>query len=641
MQDNQNNNAEPNSAMSQELALQKSEEKYRSLVTNIPDVTWTTNSDGGTTFISPNVEKVYGFTPEEIYEQGSEVWFGRIHEDDIGKVKKAFGALIKNGETYDIEYRIKRKDGQWIWLYDRSVSTHKKKGVVYADGVFTDITERKKAEQNLRRSEEKFRDIFEKTVIGMYRTSPDGRILMANPALVRMLGYSSFEELAERNLEAEGYEPQYPRSEFKKRIERDGRVVAMESSWLRRDGTALLIIENARVVRDENGNTLYYEGTAEDITERIRAELALRESEEKYRTLVESAGESIATIDDNGHFLFMNMTGAKRVGGRPEDYVGKTMWEVFPKKIADRQMASVRQVIKTGEGINTITLTELQTQSRWYNTTIEPLRDSSGKVTAALVIARDIHEFKQAQEELARYREEMVRAEQLASLGTLSAMTAHQLTQPLTIIGLSLENSLADLEATTCPDTVREALKDSLAEVSNVTSIVNRFRNFARKASESSAWDVDLKAVAERIMKLLSESARRAGVTLRLKKMDKLPCIYSNEKELEQLFFALIENAIQAAEGKKNRRLTISGDVKNGRVELQFSDNCGGIAPENIEKIFEPFFTTKTQGARTGLGLCIVERIASRTGGKVRIENQPGKGSTFIVTLPIKSDRRS
>lgn len=641
MQDNQNNNAEPNSAMSQELALQKSEEKYRSLVTNIPDVTWTTNSDGGTTFISPNVEKVYGFTPEEIYEQGSEVWFGRIHEDDIGKVKKAFGALIKNGETYDIEYRIKRKDGQWIWLYDRSVSTHKKKGVVYADGVFTDITERKKAEQNLRRSEEKFRDIFEKTVIGMYRTSPDGRILMANPALVRMLGYSSFEELAERNLEAEGYEPQYPRSEFKKRIERDGRVVAMESSWLRRDGTALLIIENARVVRDENGNTLYYEGTAEDITERIRAELALRESEEKYRTLVESAGESIATIDDNGHFLFMNMTGAKRVGGRPEDYVGKTMWEVFPKKIADRQMASVRQVIKTGEGINTITLTELQTQSRWYNTTIEPLRDSSGKVTAALVIARDIHEFKQAQEELARYREEMVRAEQLASLGTLSAMTAHQLTQPLTIIGLSLENSLADLEATTCPDTVREALKDSLAEVSNVTSIVNRFRNFARKASESSAWDIDLKAVAERIMKLLSESARRAGVTLRLKKMDKLPCIYSNEKELEQLFFALIENAIQAAEGKKNRRLTISGDVKNGRVELQFSDNCGGIAPENIEKIFEPFFTTKTQGARTGLGLCIVERIASRTGGKVRIENQPGKGSTFIVTLPIKSDRRS
>lgn len=641
MQDNQNNNAEPNSAMSQELALQKSEEKYRSLVTNIPDVTWTTNSDGGTTFISPNVEKVYGFTPEEIYEQGSEVWFGRIHEDDIGKVKKAFGALIKNGETYDIEYRIKRKDGQWIWLYDRSVSTHKKKGVVYADGVFTDITERKKAEQNLRRSEEKFRDIFEKTVIGMYRTSPDGRILMANPALVRMLGYSSFEELAERNLEAEGYEPQYPRSEFKKRIERDGRVVAMESSWLRRDGTALLIIENARVVRDENGNTLYYEGTAEDITERIRAELALRESEEKYRTLVESAGESIATIDDNGHFLFMNMTGAKRVGGRPEDYVGKTMWEVFPKKIADRQMASVRQVIKTGEGINTITLTELQGQSRWYNTTIEPLRDSSGKVTAALVIARDIHEFKQAQEELARYREEMVRAEQLASLGTLSAMTAHQLTQPLTIIGLSLENSLADLEATTCPDTVREALKDSLAEVSNVTSIVNRFRNFARKASESSAWDVDLKAVAERIMKLLSESARRAGVTLRLKKMDKLPCIYSNEKELEQLFFALIENAIQAAEGKKNRRLTISGDVKNGRVELQFSDNCGGIAPENIEKIFEPFFTTKTQGARTGLGLCIVERIASRTGGKVRIENQPGKGSTFIVTLPIKSDRRS
>lgn len=227
---------------------------------------------------------------------------------------------------------------------------------------------------------------------------------MANPVLVQMLGYSSFEELSERNLEKEGFALRYPRSMFKDLIEREVKVVGLESAWLRRDGTTLFITENARVVRDESGKTLYYEGIVQDITERKRLEDSLRESEEKYRTLIESAGESIATIDEDGVFLFMNGIGAKRLGGKPEDYVGKTMWDLFPKEIADRQVASVREVINTEQVMNQVVLNELQGQPRWYNTTLEPLRDGSGKVTAALVIARDIHTLKQAEEELDRYR---------------------------------------------------------------------------------------------------------------------------------------------------------------------------------------------------------------------------------------------
>ncbi|GAI33197.1 unnamed protein product, partial [marine sediment metagenome] len=143
------------------------------------------------------------------------------------------------------------------------------------------------------------------------------------------------------------------------------------------------------------------------------------------------------------------------------------------------------------------------------------------------------------------------------------------------------------------------------------------------------------KAVAERIVRLLSEIARQARVSLRLKGMDKLPLIQSNEKDLEQLFFALVENAIQAADGKKQCRLIISGDVKDEHIELRFSDTCGGIAPENLDRIFEPFFTTRPVGERTGLGLCIVERIVSGAGGKIRVESKAGKGATFLVTLPV------
>jgi PAS domain S-box-containing protein len=355
---------------------------------------------------------------------------------------------------------------------------------------------------------------------------------------------------------------------------------------------------------------------------------------------VESAGDSIVTIDENGVFLFVNNWAAQDLGGKPEDLVGKTMWDLFPKEIADRQAANVRKVIDTKHGMNLTVPTEVQGQPSWFSTTIEPLRDSSGRVAAAMVIARDITEFKTAQEDLERYRDEMARAEQLASLGTLSATVAHELTQPLTVIRLSLDNVLDELEATSAPETVTKRLRDSVAEVSNLTSIVERFRSFARQSSRKTVGEVDLKAVAERIVQFLSEGARRAGIAVRLKDMDGL-CVYANEKDLERLFFALIENAIQAADGRKARQLVISGAVKDEYIELRFSDDCGGIAPEDLDEVFKPFFTTKPAGQGTGLGLCIVHDIVSRAEGKVRVESQFGKGTTFFVILPVDEGGKS
>jgi len=372
-----------------------------------------------------------------------------------------------------------------------------------------------------------------------------------------------------------------------------------------------------------------------DITEQKRLERALSESEEKYRTLVESAGETIVTVDRDGVYLFMNKTGAERLGGKPEDYIGKTIWDAFPREIADRQMAIVRGVIDTGKGENHIAPTQLQGQMRWFNTTVEPLRDSSGAVAAALIIARDIHEIRQAEIELEAYSDKMTRAEQLASLGTLSATLAHELTQPLTVIGLSIEDALAELEGISCPRAVGEGLRDSLIEVSNATSIVERFRSFARKSSGKTVERVELGVVAERIVKFLGKGAKQAGLTLQIKGVDELPAVYLNQKELEQLFFALVQNATHAAGGKKDRELIIEGAVKDGYIELRFSDNCGGIDPGDVDKIFDPFFTTKPASEGTGLGLCIVERVAERSGGRIRVENRPGEGVTFVVMLGI------
>ncbi len=142
-----------------EEALRGSEEKFRSLVTNIPDVTWTTDSEGNTVFVSPNVREVYGYSPEEIYKQGGRIWFGRIHPDDVEKVKGGFKALYEKKIQFDVEYRIKRKDGEWIWLHDRSIATYEKDGVAYADGVFSDITGRKRAEEELREYHDRLEEL--------------------------------------------------------------------------------------------------------------------------------------------------------------------------------------------------------------------------------------------------------------------------------------------------------------------------------------------------------------------------------------------------------------------------------------------------------------------------------------------------
>jgi len=141
----------------------------------------------------------------------------------------------------------------------------------------TDITAQRRAETARRESDQRYRVLFEHAPMGIYRTTPEGRILMANPALVAMLGYSSFEELAERKLEAQGFEPDYDRNEFKKEMERAGEIRGRETRWQRRDGTLLYVRENALAIRDSQHTILYYEGTVEDVSERKRAEQETRQ----------------------------------------------------------------------------------------------------------------------------------------------------------------------------------------------------------------------------------------------------------------------------------------------------------------------------------------------------------------------------
>ena len=489
----------------------------------------------------------------------------------------------------------------------------------------------------LRVSDEKWRFLLKNTADVILNLNRDGTILFINHTVP---GYT-VEDIVGKTI----YDFIPPEQHKKTRnaiakVFQTGEAVDFETSIIRPDGSLLLY--STRLGPVKNGDKIVgVTQISTDITERKKTEEVLRDSESKYRTLVENLPQKIFLKDKNSVYVSCNDNLARDLKIKREEIAGKTDYDLVPKELAEKYRADDKRIIKSGQTEAIEEKYIQQGEERIIHTVKTPVKDEQGNVIGVLGIFWDITELKRREEELNLYREKIARAEQLASVGTLSATVAHELTQPLTVMRLSIENALAKLATTSSAATVMKNIKDSLTEVSNITSIVERFRNYARRSSKTIAGEVDLKAVAERTVQLLSESARQARVTLRLEGMDKLPPVYSSEKDVEQLFFALIENAVQASDGKKNRRLIIGGDVQDGHIELRFSDNCGGIAPENLDRIFEPFFTTRPAGEGTGLGLCVVQRIILEAGGKVRVESKAGKGTTFFITLHINKGKES
>jgi len=605
-------------------------QQYEHLYAFVPGMVYRAGPDWSMQVICHS-EDLCGYSPDE-FESGSVNWLDLIHPDDRTRICERAEHLTRRAGRLVQIYRIKTRDGDIRWVEDHKRASFGDDGTLLGvEGVVFDRTEQKRVEQELRASEAKYRFLFDAVPMGIGISDFEGNILDVNRTTEKMLGYT-LDELRSMNVREYYVDPLF-RERLVAVLKKKKKLRDQEITFRRKDGGLIHVLMNVDLIEHEGRQVLL--ATTRDITQRVKTEKALRRSEQLYRTVVESAGETIATISTNGVFLFMNSTGAERLGGKPEDYVGKTMWDIFPNETADRQVAYIRTVAETGKGINTVVPTVLQGRTRWYNTTVEPLRDSDGRISSVLIVARDIHEIRQAQIELDAQKEKMAQAERLASLGTLSATLAHELTQPMTVIALSIEDVLAELDALECPESAKQGLRDCLREVSNVTSIVERFRNFARRSSERQFGMVKLDAVAGRVVQLLNKAAEHARVKLLVKDLDKLPQLRSNEKDLEQMFFALAQNAIQAADGRKPSRLTIKGRQVGRRIELTFTDTCGGIEQAHLEKIFEPFFTTKPPGQGTGLGLCIVQRIAEQNGGKVTVRNRPGKGATFVVRLAL------
>ncbi len=232
-----------------------------------------------------------------------------------------------------------------------------------------DMSDRNKSLKALSDSEKKFRDFYDEAPIGLYRTTPDGRIIMANRSLVAMLGFSSFEELSVMNLEESGFEPSYPRKQFIEKIERDGVVNDLVSVWKCRDGSSVTVNEHARVVRDQMGRTLYYDGIAEDITEQVRLEKAVQENEEIFKQYFIHSPAYIFIRDAQLRSVRLSANYEKMLGKPMNELLGRTSQEMFPSEFAKKVDGDDRALLRE---CKTVELEE-ELSGRYFSTIKFPI----------------------------------------------------------------------------------------------------------------------------------------------------------------------------------------------------------------------------------------------------------------------------
>jgi two-component system cell cycle sensor histidine kinase/response regulator CckA len=472
--------------------------------------------------------------------------------------------------------------------------------------------------------------ILETSIDGFCVVDLDGKLLEVNSSLCDITGYSKEELLKMKLADIEVLETTEQIAQHIAKVMKQG-YDRFETKHRRKDGEIIDIEVSVQFCGlDENK---FFFTFFRDITQR-------KKIEEKLRELIyamDHCGEGLAIVDTQGVLQYINNAFAGMHGYEPEELHGKHL-SIFhsPEQIPAVEAAN-RQLVSTGSFVGEIWHSRRDGTVFLTRMNCVLLIDKAGNTIGLIGTLQDITELKQLETERDIYKGKVFKAQRHAYIGSMGAIVAHQVNQPLTKINILLDRVLDKAEDGSCCPAVVKDVKKSIAEVKKAVSIIRKFRQYSKDFIPEGVGKINLSAVADRIVSVLSQRAKQAKMRISTKGLANLPEVEINETALEQIFFIIIQNAIEAADDKKPHKLDIIGKFTDGNIELRFSDDCCGIAPENIDKIFEPFFSTKTEDQGMGLGLNIVQQLLMNCGGQIRVESQLGSGTTFYVTLPISN----
>ncbi len=675
-----------------EEALRRSEEQYRLLAEHITDLITRHDPDGHYLYVSPACRNLLGYEPEELVGRSP---YDLIHPDDRDEVARAHTRVLEEPDIITVTYRIRRKDGAYIWFESTARGVRDATTGAYReiDCSSRDVTARKEAEEKLRAGRELLEAVLDNSTAVIYIKDAEGRYLLVNRWFETLFKITRKEISGKTDYDLF---PQERADAFRandRKVLSAGVPMEFEEIAPQEDGLHTYISIKFPI-RDADGLAAVC-GISTDITSRIRAEEALRQQSEVLRSILDGMADAVIVADQDEHFLVFNPAAEAMFGiGATEttsDEWSRQYGLYLPDQLTPfpaEQLPLARAV--RGEEVNDVEMFVCHPRAPegiWALINGRPLRDGQGNPRGGVIVCHDITERRRTEQQLRIQNErlhevaqserqahqalklaesQLVQAEKLTALGQMVAGVAHEVNNPLSYVTNNLavlRRDLGDLrrlfelyqraDATLAAHQPElfERIKEladridtsytlenleglatrSIGGVKRIHKIVRDLRNFAR-LDESDLEEVDLNESIAVTAEIIRARARDQDVELRLD-LEPLPPVVCYAGKINQVVLNLLANAIDASEAR-GQVVVRTRQSANG-VEIEVIDNGHGIDPAIREKIFDPFFTTKPVGKGTGLGLSISHGIVESHGGRIGVESTPGQGSTFTVWLPL------
>jgi PAS domain S-box-containing protein len=595
--------------------ISRSQQNYRELIDNLDQAVFTLAIDGEVRVANRRLSEIIGVPFRNLVGHSLAEF---VESPTLDEARQSLGTLATKG-TWSGIIPVKLKKGPTARHFNCWLQA------VTENGRVTDVIGWARDVTDQHESEMRFTQFVESLSAGVFFSTAEGKMLDANPALVRMWGFDSKEDLQAHNIR-ERYADPAQREQLIRDTIANGSVQDRQITYRRKDGSHLLGRASALAIRDHSGRVVRFQGTIVDVTDRVEIEKQLHREQEFTRRLIECFPDVIAVVDTEGCFSFASER-AQDVFGIPSgEHLGRHM---SSRTHPDDQAALAETLADIVSGRKRAAQLEYRVRhadGSWKTLrgSFGPLFDEAGKITGVVASARDVTESILIEQHLAQ-------REKLAAMGQMMTGAAHELNNPLTaILGVSdlLREHAAD-------DATRRRADLILQQARRAASIVQNLLAFSRPAALGNA-KVGVAEMVERALLAQRTSLGERNIRVKCEASPDLPPVEGDARLLTQVFTNLITNAEQSIAARRGSgTIEVSLSRQGSHVCISLSDDGAGISPENIGKIFDPFFTTKRPGGGSGLGLTICLAVVKEHGGRIEVESTPGRGATFHVLLPV------
>jgi PAS domain S-box-containing protein len=523
---------------------------------------------------------------------------------------------------------------------------------------------RRKAERNLRENEARLRTILDNTSEIVYTLTEDGVFSFVSPAWTRLLGHDPEEVIGQHFPVFVHPDDIEACRNFLTRVYEEGsREEGIAYRARHKNGEWRWHESNGSLARTESGEPLYYVGVAQDITERLAHEAALRESEERHRTLVQTLPHGVGEIELDGRIRFANFSLHHIFEYEDGTLIGQNIVDLTPaggdRARIEGYLCQLRTELPPP---GTIIIRGLRKDRQDVDVQLDwnYRRGADGAVAGVIAVVTDISEKVQAEKEAKLRQQQLIQADKMVSLGILVSGVAHEINNPNFVIMTNISTlasmwehiarrldqvmaregdfSTGGMKYSEVRENIPELFDTLLDSSERIQLIVQELRDFARQGpAELNEW-IDINAVVSSSVTLVSNMVRKKTDNFHVEYRESVPPVRGNHRRLEQVVINLVQNACQALPDR-HRGLWVETDFHKGpaHVIIAVTDEGAGIPEEDLKHITDPFFTTKRDSGGTGLGLSISAAIVEEHGGSLAFESTPGQGTTARIILPAET----